>query len=93
MRVDPDRLGWSGGKLADVGHLAERAAHAIGPASSALGRLAAAVSVVRLGARVLPEGARLLRRYPAASLLLAAGALGAWYLARESRGSPRPRFG
>lgn len=89
MSVDPDHLGWSGGRLAEVGHLAERAAHVIGPASSALGRVAAAISVVKLGVRVIPEGGRLLRRYPVASALVVAGFLGALYLAREPRRSPR----
>lgn len=93
MSVDPDHLGWSGNRLADVGHLAERAAHLIGPGSSALGRVAAAISVVKLGARVLPPGARLLRRYPLASVLVAAGVLGMLYLAREPRRPPRPRPG
>lgn len=93
MSVDPDRLGWSGSRLADVVQLVERAAHVIGPASSALGRVTAAISVVKLGARVLPAGGRLLRRYPLASVLVAAGLLGALYLAREPRRSPRPRPG
>ncbi len=91
MSVDPDHLGWSGSKLADAGRLAERAAHAIGPGSSALGRVVAAVSVVKLGARVLPAGGRLLRRYPVASVLVVAGFLGALYLAREPRRAP-PRL-
>lgn len=93
MSVDPDHLGWSGSRLADVGHLVERAAHAIGPASSTLGRIAAAISVVKVGARVLPAGGRLLRRYPVASALVAVGFLGALYLAREPRRSPRLRPG
>lgn len=91
MRVDPDHLGWSANKVAEAGRLAERAAHVVGPASSALGRITAAVSVVRLGARVIPEGGRLLRRYPVASALVVAAALGALYLAREPRRSGRLR--
>jgi hypothetical protein len=90
MSVDADHLGWSGSRLADLGHLAERAAHVIGPASSALGRIAAVVSVVKLGARVIPQGSRFLRRHPAASLLVAAGFLGALYLARQPRRPLRP---
>ena len=91
MSVDPDRLGWSGNKLAEAGRLAERAAHVIGPASSALGRLTAAVSAVRLGVRVIPAGGRLLRRHPVASALVVVAALGALYLAAEPRRSARPR--
>jgi hypothetical protein len=93
MSVDPDHLGRAGGALADVGRLVERVAHAVGPASSALGRLTAAVSVVKLGARLIPAGARLLRRYPAGSLLAAAGFLGALYLMRSGRVPSRRRYG
>jgi hypothetical protein len=91
--VNPDYLGHSGGVLADVGRLVERAAYAVGPASSALGRITAAVSVVRLGARLIPVGGRLLRRYPAGSLLVVAGCLGALYLLRSTRVPSRPRYG
>jgi len=93
MIVDPDHLGKSGGTLADVGRLVERAAHVVGPASSALGRIAAAVSVAKLGARLIPAGARLLRRYPAGSLLVLAAALGALYLIRSPGPPSRPRLG
>gem|GEM_PF-3550998 len=93
MSIDPDRLGRSGGRLAETGHLLERAAHAIHPASSTLGRVVAAVSVARLGARLIPAGGRLLRRHPVASLLVTAGLLSALYLARAPRSSPQPRLG
>lgn len=93
MRVDPDNLGRSGGMLSDVGRLVERAAHAVGPASSTVGRITAAVSVARLGARLIPAGGRLLRRYPAGSLLVVAGCLGVLYLMRSTRLPPRPRYG
>lgn len=83
MGIDPDQLGHSGGTLAELGYLAERAAHVVGPASSALGRVAAAISVVRLGTRLIPAGGRLLRRYPAGSLLVVAGFLAALYLLRS----------
>lgn len=92
MSVDPDHLGRSGRTLADIGALIERLAHAVGPASPALGRVAAAVSVARLGARLIPAGGRLIRRYPAVSLLVLGGCLGALYLARP-RKRPRLRFG
>jgi hypothetical protein len=96
MSVDSerlDRLVHSGRKLADTGRLLEWGAHALHPASSNLGRLVAAVSVARLGATLLPAAGRALRRHPVASLLLAAGLLGALYWAREPPRSPRPRFG
>jgi hypothetical protein len=93
MSVDPDRLGESGGTLADAGHLLERVAHAVGPASPMLGRVAAAVSIVKLGARLIPAGGRLLRRYPVGSALVVAGVLGAVYLLRPPTRSPRSRLG
>ena len=93
MSVDPDHLGRSGGTLADAGRLLERIAHAVGPASPTLGRVAAAISIARLGARLLPTGARLLRRHPVGSLLVVAGVLGAVYLLRPLPLSPRQRLG
>lgn len=90
MSIDPDRLGRSGGTLADAGHLLERVAHAVGPASPMLGRVAAAVSIVRLGARLIPAGGRLLRRYPVGSALVVAGVLGAVYLLRPPTNSAHP---
>ena len=86
MSVDPDRLRWSGRVLADAATLVEKAAHTVSPSSSAFGRVAAAVSVVELGARLIPAGGRLLRRYPVGSLLVIAGVVGALYvMARRER--------
>ncbi len=96
MSVDPerlDRLVHSGRKLADTGRLLEWGAHVLHPASSGVGRVVAEISVARLGATLLPAGARALRRHPVVSLLLAAGLLGALYLSREPPSRPRPRFG
>ncbi|HEX5459000.1 MAG TPA: hypothetical protein VFX20_03430 [Steroidobacteraceae bacterium] len=91
MSIDPDRLGRSGGTLADAGHLLEKIAHAVGPASPMLGRVAAAISIARLGARLVPAGGRALRRHPVGSMLVIAGALGAVYLLRPVP-SPRRRL-
>lgn len=93
MSVDADHLGRSGGILADTGYLLERIAHAVGPASPMLGRVAAAVSIVKLGTRLVPAGGRLIRRYPVGSALLAAGILGVAYLLRSQSISSRPRAG
>ena len=93
MSVDADYLGQSGGTLADIGRLVERAARAVGPAGSAFGRVAAAVSVVPLGGRLIPAGGRLLRRHPAGSLLALARLLGALYLIRGLRRLSRLRVG
>ena len=96
MSVDADHLGRSGGILADTGYLLERIAHAVGPASPMLGRVAAAVSIVKLGTRLVPAGGRLIRRHPVGSALVAAGILGVAYLLRarptSSRSRPDPRF-
>ena len=85
MGLDPDHLGRSGGMLSDFGRLLERAAHAAGPASSMAGRLAAALSVVQLGGRLIPSGGRLVRRHPVGSMLVLAGVLGTVYLSRAPR--------
>lgn len=93
MRLDPDHLGRSGRHLADTGRLLQWAAHVTHPESSGLERVTAAVALITLGARLLPAGGRLLKRYPVASLLVAAGLLGALYLSRPPLRSPRPRYG
>ena len=96
MSVDADHLGRSGGILAETGYLLERIVHALAPASPMLGRVAAGVSIVRLGSRLVPAGARMIRRHPVGSALLAAGLLGAVYLLRSqatsSRSRPGPHF-
>jgi hypothetical protein len=92
MSARADHLGESGRALADAGRLIERAAHAAGPESPTLGRVVAAITAVRLGARVIPAAGRLLRRYPRGSLLFGAALAGALYLWRSplarSRGRP-----
>lgn len=91
MSVDADHLGRPGGTLADAGHLLERIADAVGPASPMLGRVAAAVSIAQLGARLIPAGGRLIRRHPVGSTLVVAGILGFVYLLRPRATSPRSR--
>lgn len=93
MSIHSESLSRSGRTMADAGRLLEWGAHAVHPATSALGRIAAWVYVAKLGARLIPAGGRLLRRHPAASLLVMAGFLGALYLAREQGRSPRLRHG
>lgn len=93
MSGDSEHLGHLGRRLGDAGYLLERAVQAVHPASSAFGRTVAAVSVVKLGVRLIPEAGRLFRRHPMASLLVVAGLLGALYLARPPRSQPRLRFG
>lgn len=93
MSVDPDHLDRSGGALADAGYLLERIAHAVGPASPTLGRVAAAISIARLGAPLLPAGGRFVRRHPLGSVLVVAGVLGVVYLLRPPPFSPCQRLG
>lgn len=92
MSVDPNDLRRTGRTLSDTGALVDRAAHAAKPSSSTLGRIAAAISIVQLGARLLPAGGRLLRRYPVGSLLIVVGLLGALYLTSAEQTSHRPRL-
>lgn len=90
MSVDPDQLRQSGRKLSETGTLVERAVHAARTSNSTLGRIAAAISVVELGARVIPAAGRLLRRYPVGSLLLVAGFVGALYVMSARQAAHRP---
>lgn len=58
-----------------------------------LGRVAAAVSIVKLATRLVPAGGRLIRRHPVGSALFAAGILGVAYLLRAQPTSSRSRRG
>lgn len=94
MSIDSEQWRRSGRTLAEAATLVERAAHTLAPSSSTLGRMAAAVTVARLGARLIPVAGRLLRRYPASSLLVAAGLFGALYVMQSAQGrasGPAPR--
>jgi hypothetical protein len=53
----------------------EKTAKTAADTTSATGRVLAAVSSVRLGARLLPAAIRLFRRYPLASSLVVGGVL------------------
>jgi hypothetical protein len=57
----------------DAGAFVQKAAHVGDGSSSAIGRVGAAASAVSVGARLLPAGMRLLRRYPIAGTLVVAG--------------------
>ena len=85
MGMRHDDLGRSGRALSDFGAFVERAAHAANPSRSKLGRVAAVVTVARLGAQLLPAGWRLARRYPLASTLAISGILLALYASRAPR--------
>jgi len=89
MSLDRDDLGKSARTVADAGGFVERAAHLAKPSTSTMGRIGAAISVAKLGRRVLPAGWRLAKRYPVASALAVAGILLAVYLTRPARTPPR----
>jgi hypothetical protein len=89
MRIDHASVGTSARTLSHAGALIERAVHAVHPSGSALGRLGAVLAAARLGARLLPQAKRLLRRYPVAGTLAIAGVLGVMVLARFERRSTR----
>jgi hypothetical protein len=84
------RGGSLGRSIADAGALLERATRLTHPSISSLGRLGAAVSAVRLSARLLPVGRRLLARNPLLGSLLIAGLVTAFFATRSMRARPRP---
>lgn len=85
MGIRHDDMRRSGRALSHLGAFVERAAQAANPSRSKLGRAAAVVTVARLGARLLPAGLRLARRYPLASTLAISGILLALYATRPPR--------
>jgi hypothetical protein len=90
MSFRHDDVGRSARALSALGVFVDRAAHAVNPSRSKLGRTAAVVSVAKLGARLLPAGWRLFKRYPLASTVAISGILLALYATRPPRISARP---
>jgi hypothetical protein len=66
----------------EAGAFVEKAAGAATPTNSMLGRVGAAASAIKIGARLLPAAWRLMKRYPVASSFVIAGALWAAYAMR-----------
>jgi hypothetical protein len=89
MSTNPDDLLESARTASDVGSFVEHAAHAAGGASSRVGRIAAAVSGIKLGAKLLPAAMRAMKRYPVMSALALAGVVWAAYSMRSAQKSPR----
>ena len=87
--MNRDDIAHPGRAVSDAGAFIERATHAAHPSNSSLARLGAAVSAIRLAARLLPAGRRLLRRNPVAGTLLIIGIAGGLYLARAARETDR----
>lgn len=88
--MNPEEVRRSAQTVSHTGALLESAAHAAKPTTSPLGRVGAAISIARLGARLLPEARRLFRRYPLVSALTVAGMIGAMYLSRSARHGAAP---
>jgi len=89
MRIHPDRVREPVKTASEAGAFVEKAAGAAQPSTSTLGRVGAAATAVKLGARLVPAAWRLLKRYPVASALGAAGLIWAVYLMRATRTSAR----
>jgi hypothetical protein len=83
MSANSNTPGEPTGAASDASALIEKAAGAANPTRSTVGRISAAISAISLGARVLPIGLRLLRRYPVASGLAVVGVIWAVLAARS----------
>ena len=73
----------------EAGEFVAKAAGAVDPGRSILGRLTATVSAVKLASRLAPAALRLFRRYPVAAVFGLLAVAGALYLARQGRVSAR----
>ncbi len=89
MTIEPDDVVNSARAVSDAGAFVEQTARATTPDHSMLGRVVEAVSVIRLGARLLPAGWRMFKRYPLTSTLGVVGLMLAVYLMRPNRMSTR----
>ena len=87
MNTTADTVRDSARTASKTGAFVEKAASTASGKKSKLGRVAAGISTVQLGARLLPAGLRLLRQYPLASALILAGVLWMAYSARTRRAS------
>ena len=87
MNANPNTAEESTRTASDASAMAQNAAGAANPARPMVGRISAAVSAIGLGARLLPAGLRLFRRYPVPSTLALAGVIWA-VLAARSHGNP-----
>lgn len=67
----------------DASAFVQKATHVSDESKSVIGRVGAAASAVSLGARLLPAGMRLLRRYPIMGTLVVAGVALAVYALRD----------
>ena len=85
MNTPADSVRESASTVAHTGEFVEKTAAAASVKKSRLGRVAAGISGVQLGARLLPAALRMVRRYPLASALVIAGLVLMAYSARSRR--------
>jgi hypothetical protein len=87
MKNPPENPAESARTTSDTGAFVAKAADAATPSNSVVGRVGAAASAVSIGARLLPTGWRMLRRYPLAATVAIAGLVCVAYLVRPARKS------
>ena len=84
MSTQHSEEGHSAQTASEAGAFVEKAAGAAAPTNSTLGRIGAAASAIKIGARLLPGAWRLMKRYPVASSLTIAGLIWAAYAMRPT---------
>jgi hypothetical protein len=75
MNTQPHDGGQSAQTASQAGAFVEKAAGAAAPSNSMLGRVGAAASAIKIGAKLLPGAWRMMKRYPVTSSLAIAGLL------------------
>jgi xanthine/uracil/vitamin C permease (AzgA family) len=85
MNTTADSVRETARTASTTGAFVEKAAGAASGSQSKFARVIAGISSVQLGARLLPAGLRIVRRYPLASALVIAGALWIAWSARSRR--------
>jgi hypothetical protein len=85
MSINAEDLNPTGKTISDAGSFVEKTADATRGSRSRLGRVGAALTGVKLGARLLPLGLRVFRRYPLASALAVVGVVFVVYAMRSAR--------
>jgi hypothetical protein len=84
MNMNQDDVRASARTVSDAGAAVERVAGATSASHSTIGRVGMAISAIKLGARLLPAGVRLIKRYPVASAVAIAGLVWVLYSRRAA---------
>ena len=82
MNTGAGALDDSAKTASDASAFVQKAAHLSDDSNSMIGRVGAAASAVSLGARLLPAGLRLFKRYPIPATLIVGGLAVAVYFMR-----------